>query len=230
MAAATSSWSCQAPLLARRRCRASQPHGRLAPWIEHHHTDNRVTTGHPRAPARPHPTRGRDSQAAQRGHDQRRDRDQARPVHEDCRPPRLGRPDQGGRELAGRSRRRGSATRPGVIGRLGCQRGSLSSGRRSVAALHDRWSRHTRCRRAPMPHSSSDAGRKDRSRTRSAIGSSCRSEPSRGFCRPTRLLDDSPRTDVWPDSVQVIGGQLFIRLPTGWSGVARYRSAARRSP
>jgi hypothetical protein len=47
---------------------------------------------------------------------------------------------------------------------------------------------------------------------------------------PIRLLDDSPRTDVWPDSVQVIGGQLFIRLPTGWSGVARYRSAARRSP
>jgi hypothetical protein len=39
---------------------------------------------------------------------------------------------------------------------------------------------------------------------------------------PIRLLDDSPRTDVWPDSVQVIGGQLFIRLPTGWSGVALF--------
>ncbi len=30
-----------------------------------------------------------------------------------------------------------------------------------------------------------------------------------------RLLDDSSRTDVWPDSVQVIGGKLFMRLPTG---------------
>ena len=33
--------------------------------------------------------------------------------------------------------------------------------------------------------------------------------------RPTRLLDDSLRTGVWPDSVQVIGGQLSMRLPTG---------------
>ena len=30
-----------------------------------------------------------------------------------------------------------------------------------------------------------------------------------------RLLDDSLRTDVWPDSVQVIGGKLIMRLPTG---------------
>jgi hypothetical protein len=30
-----------------------------------------------------------------------------------------------------------------------------------------------------------------------------------------RLLDDSPRAGVWPDSVQVIGGQLSMRLPTG---------------
>ena len=29
------------------------------------------------------------------------------------------------------------------------------------------------------------------------------------------LLDDSPRAGVWPDSVQVIGGQLSMRLPTG---------------
>jgi hypothetical protein len=42
-----------------------------------------------------------------------------------------------------------------------------------------------------------------------------------------RLLDDSVRTGVWPDSVQVIGGQLSMRLPTGCSGVAHYRSAAR---
>jgi len=31
----------------------------------------------------------------------------------------------------------------------------------------------------------------------------------------TRLLDDSPRAGVWRDSVQVIGGQLSMRLPTG---------------
>ena len=43
-------------------------------------------------------------------------------------------------------------------------------------------------------------------------------------------LDDSVRTGVWPDSVQVIGGQLSMRLPTGCSGVAHCRSAARRSP
>ena len=46
----------------------------------------------------------------------------------------------------------------------------------------------------------------------------------------SRLLDDSVRTGVWPDSVQVIGGELSMRLPTGMSGVAHYRSAARRSP
>ena len=27
-----------------------------------------------------------------------------------------------------------------------------------------------------------------------------------------RLLDDSSRAGVWPDSVQVIGGKLFMRL------------------
>ena len=31
----------------------------------------------------------------------------------------------------------------------------------------------------------------------------------------TRLLDDSLRAGVWPDSVQVIGGKLSMRLPTG---------------
>jgi hypothetical protein len=30
-----------------------------------------------------------------------------------------------------------------------------------------------------------------------------------------RLPDDSVRTDVWPDSVQVSGGKLSMRLPTG---------------
>jgi len=30
----------------------------------------------------------------------------------------------------------------------------------------------------------------------------------------TRLLDDSVRTGVWPDSVQVSGGKLSMRLPT----------------
>ena len=29
-----------------------------------------------------------------------------------------------------------------------------------------------------------------------------------------RLLDDSLRTGVWPDSVQVSGGKLSLRLPT----------------
>ena len=31
----------------------------------------------------------------------------------------------------------------------------------------------------------------------------------------TRLLDDSRRAGVWPDSVQVSGGKLSMRLPTG---------------
>ena len=31
---------------------------------------------------------------------------------------------------------------------------------------------------------------------------------------PSRLLDDSVRTDVRPDSVQVLGGTLSLRLPT----------------
>ena len=30
----------------------------------------------------------------------------------------------------------------------------------------------------------------------------------------SRLLDDSGRAGVWPDSVQVIGGKLSMRLPT----------------
>lgn len=30
-----------------------------------------------------------------------------------------------------------------------------------------------------------------------------------------RLLDNSHRAGVWPDSVQVIGGRLSKRLPTG---------------
>ena len=38
------------------------------------------------------------------------------------------------------------------------------------------------------------------------------------------------RAGVWPDSVQVIGGKLSMRLPTGGTGVAHYRSASRRSP
>ena len=50
------------------------------------------------------------------------------------------------------------------------------------------------------------------------------------FVSDRRLLDDSRRAGVWPDSVQVIGGRLSMRLPTGSSGVAHYRSAARRSP
>ena len=29
-----------------------------------------------------------------------------------------------------------------------------------------------------------------------------------------RLLDDSRRTAVWPDSLQVSGGKLIMRLPT----------------
>ena len=29
-----------------------------------------------------------------------------------------------------------------------------------------------------------------------------------------RLLDKSPRAGVWPDSVQVSGGRLSMRLPT----------------
>jgi hypothetical protein len=40
-----------------------------------------------------------------------------------------------------------------------------------------------------------------------------RSSESGGVAH-TRLLDDSVRTGVWPDSVQVIGGKLSMRLPT----------------
>lgn len=33
-------------------------------------------------------------------------------------------------------------------------------------------------------------------------------------CALRRLLDDSRRAGVWPDSVQVSGGKLSMRLPT----------------
>jgi len=38
------------------------------------------------------------------------------------------------------------------------------------------------------------------------------------------------RIGVWPDSVQVPGGRLSLRLPTQLNGVALFRSAARRAP
>ena len=40
-----------------------------------------------------------------------------------------------------------------------------------------------------------------------------------------RLLDDFRRTGVWPDSVQVLGGKLSLRLPTSVIGVAHLRFA-----
>jgi hypothetical protein len=43
-----------------------------------------------------------------------------------------------------------------------------------------------------------------------------------------RLLDDSLRTGVRPDSVQAFGGMLSLRLPTSLIGVALFRSACRR--
>jgi hypothetical protein len=45
-----------------------------------------------------------------------------------------------------------------------------------------------------------------------------------------RLLDDFGRAGVWPDSVEVFGGKLFMRLLTCCAGVAHYRSASRRTP
>ncbi len=41
----------------------------------------------------------------------------------------------------------------------------------------------------------------------------------------SRLLDDSVRIDVRPDSVRVLGGMLSSRLPTSFSGVALFRFA-----
>ncbi len=38
-------------------------------------------------------------------------------------------------------------------------------------------------------------------------------------------LTISFRAGVWPDSVQVFGGTLSMRLPTGVIGVAHFRSA-----
>ena len=50
------------------------------------------------------------------------------------------------------------------------------------------------------------------------IPTNCRSEgaPLAALRRtsPSRLLDDSRRAVVWPDSVQVLGGKLSLRLPT----------------
>jgi hypothetical protein len=42
----------------------------------------------------------------------------------------------------------------------------------------------------------------------------CHPDRGRGSRRQSRLLDDSSRTGVWPDSVQVLGGKLSMRLPT----------------
>jgi hypothetical protein len=47
---------------------------------------------------------------------------------------------------------------------------------------------------------------------------------------PPEQLDDSGRAGVWPDSVQVPGGKLFMRLPTGRTRVAHYRFASRQAP
>ena len=46
----------------------------------------------------------------------------------------------------------------------------------------------------------------------------------------SRLLDDSVRTGVWPDSVQVIGGPLSLRLPTRLRVWLFFGLRARRSP
>jgi hypothetical protein len=46
----------------------------------------------------------------------------------------------------------------------------------------------------------------------------------------SRLLDDSRRTVVRPDSVQAFGGTLSSRLPTRCWGVALFRFAFRCSP
>jgi hypothetical protein len=49
--------------------------------------------------------------------------------------------------------------------------------------------------------------------------------------RQSRLLDDSVRAVVRPDSVQTFGGMLFSRLPTWvFLGMALYRFACRRAP
>ena len=41
----------------------------------------------------------------------------------------------------------------------------------------------------------------------------------------SRLLETFGRAGVWPDSVQVPGGTLSLRLPTSVIGVAQHRSA-----
>ena len=53
-----------------------------------------------------------------------------------------------------------------------------------------------------------------------------------GFLMPAegarmRLLETSGRAGVWPDSVQVFGWRLSLRLPTSVMGVALYRFALR---
>lgn len=45
-----------------------------------------------------------------------------------------------------------------------------------------------------------------------------------------RLLETFGRAGVWPDSVQALGGTLSMRLPTSSTGVALFRTAARRVP
>src|SRR5215207_1653701 len=55
----------------------------------------------------------------------------------------------------------------------------------------------------------------DGSRTPSATRIAPSADPVSGRAPRRRLLDDSSRAGVWPDSVQVIGGQLSLRLPTG---------------
>jgi hypothetical protein len=42
----------------------------------------------------------------------------------------------------------------------------------------------------------------------------CFSLAARSWRPDSRLLDDSVRAGVWPDSVQVSGGKLSMRLPT----------------
>ena len=48
--------------------------------------------------------------------------------------------------------------------------------------------------------------------------------------RTSKRIRGAPSLAAWPDSVQVSGGKLSMRLPTCSLGVAHYRSASRRSP
>lgn len=52
--------------------------------------------------------------------------------------------------------------------------------------------------------------RRSISRTQALCVGTCRDQSQ----RPSRLLDDSVKTGVWPDSVQVLGGTPASRLPT----------------